>query len=452
MDRILLSFIICSLFLIVTNGLNVRSFTSTQKKRLLPTSTKFHLTKLETNEFEFSNQKPNTTNMKVHSLVPLYFLPLAIADKDQSNKLRVSNNSASRKLETLSFEMTVVTDNEPYEISWELVDNCDNHNGWNTVMEGGPYDDPGSCFKVFTQSADLPNSQYILIVQDGAGDGMSWCPQGSGEATACGEFSLTVDGVEVVSGGGDFGYYYYSEPFGNCGSTISPSSAPSLALSPTPAKKKFLNREELIDAIDEYVGGDQTEVIDDYGDIPDWDVSEVTSFVGIFSGDRNSNLVSFDPDVSQWNTTKAKKMGYMFKGNTAFQRDLSGWDVSGVYDFAYMFTRTTYNGSGLDSWDVSSGQRFIRMFSKNDNIDGSTITGWNPQSATNMNNMFEKADGMTTQLCAWNSKFNNPSVVSVTGMFSRATSCPYYDLYSSEYDEELNGINYLCGLCASISI
>ena len=367
--------------------------------------------------------------------------------------LRASNDSTSRKLETLSFEMIVLTDNLPRETSWELVDNCDNGN---VVMDGGPYLGANLHLTAFTQSADLPNSQYILNVYDSYGDGMSECYGGEPEANGCGEFSLTIDGVEVVSGGGDFGSAYSSEPIGTCGPTEPPSSvpssAPSLAPSVTPTKKKFFTRNDLINAIDKYIGGDTTGVIDEYGDIPDWDVSEVTNFVGIFSGDRNSDLILFNPDVSNWVTTKAERMGYMFRGNKAFQRNLSGWDVSGVYDFAYMFTRTTYNGLGLDSWDVSSGKKFIRMFSQNDNIDGSTIIGWDPESATNMNNMFEKADGMKTQLCAWNGRFNSPSAVSVAGMFSKATGCPNYNDYTSEYDEDLNGINYLCGLCESISI
>ena len=59
--------------------------------------------------------------------------------------------------------------------------------------------------------------------------------------------------------------------------------------------------------------------------ISDWDVSQVTSMKGLFSGAE-----VFNADISKWNTAAVTDMGYMFDGASAFNQDLSSWDVMAV--------------------------------------------------------------------------------------------------------------------------
>ena len=70
------------------------------------------------------------------------------------------------------------------------------------------------------------------------------------------------------------------------------------------------------------------------GDISYWDVSNVTNMGGMFQRS------SFNGDISNWNTTNVESMGEMFEGNPVFNQDLSNWDVSNVTECT-RFSRDT---------------------------------------------------------------------------------------------------------------
>lgn len=55
------------------------------------------------------------------------------------------------------------------------------------------------------------------------------------------------------------------------------------------------------------------------------------------------NAISFNSDISRWNTGNVTNMSQMFFGTALMTADLSGWDVAKV---------TAYNRS---SWSTGSG-------------------------------------------------------------------------------------------------
>ena len=55
--------------------------------------------------------------------------------------------------------------------------------------------------------------------------------------------------------------------------------------------KSFSKTEELIDAVDAYMANDGRvrQIEQTYGPLPDWDVSNITNFGGLFNAGRNPN-------------------------------------------------------------------------------------------------------------------------------------------------------------------
>jgi surface protein len=108
-------------------------------------------------------------------------------------------------------------------------------------------------------------------------------------------------------------------------------------------RKSFTTNEELCSAVRQYQGQDfgqflignwdqQKKIKAIYGDsIGSWDVSQVTDFSSIPFG------WGFNEDISKWDVSNAKNMGYMFNGASSFNGDLSKWNVSSVTDMDCMF-------------------------------------------------------------------------------------------------------------------
>jgi len=90
------------------------------------------------------------------------------------------------------FEMSLITDNYPHEISWELRNNIDN----SVMMEApqGTYQRRGVQPLV---ELDLDMGCYTLFLYDSWEDGIC-CQYGEGS------YNMYLDGIPVVSQGGDF--------------------------------------------------------------------------------------------------------------------------------------------------------------------------------------------------------------------------------------------------------
>ena len=91
--------------------------------------------------------------------------------------------------EGLGFSLTILTDNYPGEITWDLADSTGA-----IVASGGPYVDPET---LLVENFCAGEGCYTLTMYDSFGDGIC-CAYGAGN------YDLTIDGTTVASGG-DYG-------------------------------------------------------------------------------------------------------------------------------------------------------------------------------------------------------------------------------------------------------
>ena len=64
------------------------------------------------------------------------------------------------------------------------------------------------------------------------------------------------------------------------------------------------------------------------------------------------NASSFDPNISDWDTSSVTDMSYMFYNASSFDQNISDWDTSSVTDMRYMFHKASSFNWDLSGWCV----------------------------------------------------------------------------------------------------
>ncbi len=154
-----------------------------------------------------------------------------------------------------------------------------------------------------------------------------------------------------------------------------------------------------------------------YGEIHDWDTSNVTDMKGLFQDQKD-----FNDDISKWNVSKVTDMSDMFYGATSFNQPLNAWDVSNVTNMESVFHYATAFNQPLNDWNVSMVQEMSYMFSNASNFN-QPLNRWNVGNVTGMMNMFSSAISFDQPLDEWNVS----NVTDLSGMFS---DFHYSDLYN----------------------
>ena len=177
-------------------------------------------------------------------------------------------------------------------------------------------------------------------------------------------------------------------------------------------------------------------------DMPDWDVSLVTSMEDLFS-----NKYDFNQDISRWKTSNVKSMRQMFSQAQSFTAsdladwnvgkvkdmngmfqygwddnsfsnlDLSRWNVGEVTDMGNMFSEARGFNSDISGWDVSKVTTMYSMFSGAHNFTGD-LSRWNVGEVTDMGNMFYDARGFDSDISGWDVS----KVTAMYSMFERAVA------------------------------
>ena len=83
-----------------------------------------------------------------------------------------------------------------------------------------------------------------------------------------------------------------------------------------------------------------------YGNISDWDVSNVNNMQGLFYSQ------SFNQDIGDWDVSNVTNMEGMFSYTQSFNQDIGNWDVSNVTNMQGMFSYAQSFNQDFGNWDV----------------------------------------------------------------------------------------------------
>ena len=116
----------------------------------------------------------------------------------------------------------------------------------------------------------------------------------------------------------------------------------------------------------------------EYGAMPNWDVSTVTTMQEAFA-----IKTDFNGDISNWNVSSVNSMRWMFGMASAFNQDISSWNVSSVTNMSLMFYQASAFNQDVGSWDVSSVAFMANMLDRSGlsttNYDA-LLNGWSTQT------------------------------------------------------------------------
>ena len=115
-------------------------------------------------------------------------------------------------------------------------------------------------------------------------------------------------------------------------------------------------------AVDDWFDGNSDAVIAMYGEMSEWDVSEVTSMTGLFE------TRTVTEKLSKWDTGNVEFMNSMFK-SAIFNEDIRHWDVRKVTDFSQMFSGNSVFAVDLTSWELHASTT-TNMFSGSEYYTG----------------------------------------------------------------------------------
>jgi surface protein len=155
-------------------------------------------------------------------------------------------------------------------------------------------------------------------------------------------------------------------------------------------------------------------------DLNDIDVSKITDMSNLFDANTEYGgkeiFKDFNGDISLWNVSNVKDMGWLFNCCEKFNCDLSRWDVSNVENIACMFQHCKNFNSDISQWNVSNVNDMRGMFCVCEKFN-CNLSQWNVSNVENMYWMFNGCKNFKQNLDMWN-------VSNVTDMSYMFKDCP----------------------------
>ncbi len=181
-------------------------------------------------------------------------------------------------------------------------------------------------------------------------------------------------------------------------------------------------------------------VITNYGNVGNWDTSNVTDMSYMFLGSK------INKPLENWNTSNVMNMKEMFWEAFEFNQKIgeksasnyTAWDTSKVTDMSGMFghqpsddlnsgNEMIFNNNGNNLiFNTSNVENMKNMF-QNCKYFNQNLINWNTEKVTDMRNMFLKAELFNYDIKDW--KTNN--VTNMSNMFS----------YAKEFNQDIGNWN-----------
>eukprot|EP00584_Thalassiosira_punctigera_P003643 CAMPEP_0172534614 /NCGR_PEP_ID=MMETSP1067-20121228/6913_1 /TAXON_ID=265564 ORGANISM="Thalassiosira punctigera, Strain Tpunct2005C2" /NCGR_SAMPLE_ID=MMETSP1067 /ASSEMBLY_ACC=CAM_ASM_000444 /LENGTH=463 /DNA_ID=CAMNT_0013319427 /DNA_START=39 /DNA_END=1430 /DNA_ORIENTATION=- len=157
------------------------------------------------------------------------------------------------------------------------------------------------------------------------------------------------------------------------------------------------------------------------GDISGWETGNVTDMSWMFEG-----VSRFNQPIGSWDTSKVTNMNYMFSGASRFNQLIDRWNTSKITDMNWMFYYASQFNQPLGSWVTSKVTNMQAMFRGASEFN-QPVGNWTTSEVTDMSWMFEKASKFNQMIGSWDTR----KVMSMEQMFSRA----------SEFDHPIDSWN-----------
>jgi surface protein len=148
-----------------------------------------------------------------------------------------------------------------------------------------------------------------------------------------------------------------------------------------------------IEATDETIRQIVKDELDNQGlnaDLNHIDVSQVHNMNSLFSCEDGDYLgpkyMDLNPDISQWDVSGVKDMGWMFNHCRKFNSDISQWNVSMVEDMGAMFCQCKKFNSDISKWKVGKVDNMTGMFIGCEKFN-QDLSGWDVRNIENGNNI-----------------------------------------------------------------
>ena len=132
-----------------------------------------------------------------------------------------------------------------------------------------------------------------------------------------------------------------------------------------------------------------------YGNISDWDVSQVTDMSQLFYHNPDFNY-----DIRNWDVSNVTDMRQMFYEASSFNQPIGNWDVSSVTDMGYMFYYATSLNQDISNWDVGNVTDMVNMFNTASSFN-QPIGDWNVSGVANMYAMFYYTSSFNQPIGNW---------------------------------------------------
>ena len=132
-----------------------------------------------------------------------------------------------------------------------------------------------------------------------------------------------------------------------------------------------------------------------YGNINDWDTSDVTDMSTLFSGNKK-----FNDYIGSWNTSKVTDMNEMFENAQLFNQPLNNWNTSKVTNMNEMFFTARLFNQNIGKWNTSSVTNMNNMF-EGVHLFNQSLKSWNTSKVTYMDSMFIGAQSFNQDIKSW---------------------------------------------------
>ena len=157
----------------------------------------------------------------------------------------------------------------------------------------------------------------------------------------------------------------------------------------------------------------------EYGDINDWDVTNVTDFSNLFrNGDSYSgDTTTFNSNIGGWNTAAVTSMYNMFYEASAFNQDIGGWNTANVTNMQWVFDEASAFNQDIGGWNTAAVTTMYGMFYYASAFN-QDIGDWNVSKVKTMEVMFYDATAFNQDIGGWDTS----AVTDMDVMFQNATA------------------------------